>query len=451
MSERLVAMGVDGAPAGWVGACLLRDDATGAERTDLRLFADIAAVAADHEPGVVVGIDVPIGLLESGPRACDKEARRLLGARGSSVFPAPHRWMLDHTDDYAGLRAHVSAQRVVGEQLTSLSAQGHGITPKIKEVDDWLAAHPAADVWLLECHPEVSFLALHGSQPLPAAKKTPEGKALRRACIAGVFADAPAQLDAATERWRRAQVSVDDLHDAYACLHSALAVLAGDHQMLGDGTLDARGRPMRMVTARIPEASPGDPSASFGASATANDVAPASAASAHPPRTDVRLRPATPDDIAFIVAAERDPEAQRFISNSTPDEHAARIADPARPTLIVEAAGERAGFVFVEPPDRHGVVELSRLAITTPGAGIGRAALALTIDHVFTTTDAHRLWLDVLPHNTRARRTYAAAGFTDEGTLREAWVSPTGMRESLTILSILRPEWSARRAQPRRP
>lgn len=252
MSERLVAIGVDGAPAGWVGACFLRDDATGAERTELRLYADINALAADHEPGVVVGIDVPIGLLETGPRACDRQARQLLGPRASSVFPAPNRWMLDHATDYAGLRAHVSAQRTVGVELASLSAQGHGITAKIKEVDDWLAANPSADLWLLECHPEVSFLALSGGRPLDDAKKTPEGQATRRALVTHAFPDAPLQLDAVVGRWRRAEVGIDDLHDAYACLHSALAVLAGTARMLGDGTTDARGRPTRIVMATIP-------------------------------------------------------------------------------------------------------------------------------------------------------------------------------------------------------
>lgn len=251
MTERLVAMGVDGARAGWVGACLLRDDASGTERTDLRLYDDIVAVAADHEPGVVVAIDVPIGLRDSGPRACDKEARRLLGPRGSSVFPAPNRWMLDHTGDYAGLRAHVSAQRLVGEQLASLSAQGHGITPKIKEVDDWLASHPSADLWLLECHPEVSFLALNGGQHVLDTKKSAGGRSARRALIARAFPDAPGRLDEAAARWPRGRVAIDDLHDAYACLHTALAVLAGTARILGDGTLDARGRRMQMATARI--------------------------------------------------------------------------------------------------------------------------------------------------------------------------------------------------------
>ena len=49
------------------------------------LFAQIPAPA-------VFSIDIPIGLTDSGPRQCDIQARRLLGARrGTSVFPAPIR------------------------------------------------------------------------------------------------------------------------------------------------------------------------------------------------------------------------------------------------------------------------------------------------------------------------------------------------------------------------
>jgi predicted RNase H-like nuclease len=89
MSERLVAMGVDGARAGWVAACQYEDDRTGETRTELRRFPDIAEIAAARgSDPVVVAIDIPIGLTDDGsPRACDVEARKRLGDRRSSVTP----------------------------------------------------------------------------------------------------------------------------------------------------------------------------------------------------------------------------------------------------------------------------------------------------------------------------------------------------------------------------
>lgn len=242
-------MGVDGARAGWIAASLWRDDRSGDERTSLDLYPDVSAVAARRERGVPVAIDIPIGLPDTGPRVCDLQARKLLGRRGSTVFPAPARWTLAFADDYAGLRAHVAARRAAGEQLMSLSAQAHGILAKVREVDSWFAHHPAADEWLLECHPELSFVALKGGHAIQAQKKSADGRAQRRSAIAAAFPDAPLQLDTAAIRWRRSQVAIDDLHDAYACLHTAIAVTRGHHQILGNSARDAHGRPMQIITA----------------------------------------------------------------------------------------------------------------------------------------------------------------------------------------------------------
>ncbi|MBJ7473426.1 MAG: DUF429 domain-containing protein [Solirubrobacteraceae bacterium] len=248
MNERLVAVGVDGCRAGWVAACLFREDATQRLRTELQLFASVAELAAFRHGDAIVAIDVPIGLTDGDEgRECDREARRRLGRRGSSVFAAPSRWMLAYATDYGALRAQVAQQRAAGRQVKSLSAQAHGITPKIKEVDTWLSEHPDADAWLLECHPELSFMALNGGLPVAAPKKTAAGKLQRRRCLAAVFPDAPSCVDNAP--WPRSQVALDDLLDAYACLHTALAVSRGEHTTLG-GQLDATGRPMQMVTAR---------------------------------------------------------------------------------------------------------------------------------------------------------------------------------------------------------
>lgn len=166
-------------------------------------------VAADG----VIAIDMPIGLPESGSRVCDREARRLVGTRRSSVFPAPAR---------SWLSAATFAE------TTGLSIQTWNLIPKIREVDD---------VWeprLVEAFPELVFTVLAGA-PMTHNKRTPEGQAERLTTLGMV----------ATPRLKGA--AADDVLDAIACLHAAHRYEAGTALSLGDGTLDARGRPMQII------------------------------------------------------------------------------------------------------------------------------------------------------------------------------------------------------------
>jgi diamine N-acetyltransferase len=83
------------------------------------------------------------------------------------------------------------------------------------------------------------------------------------------------------------------------------------------------------------------------------------------------------------------------------------------------------------------------------GGGLGQRALELIVDRAFTRHRAHRVWLDTFTWNERARRAYAGAGFVYEGVLREALLK-NGRFESLVVMSIIRPEWEVRRAEPAR-
>ena len=79
--------GVDGCPAGWVVAWLGVDGDVA-----LGLAPDFRTLLAMTAGVGVVAVDVPIGLAAQpvpGGRECDRIARKLLGPRGSSVFPAP--------------------------------------------------------------------------------------------------------------------------------------------------------------------------------------------------------------------------------------------------------------------------------------------------------------------------------------------------------------------------
>src|SRR5206468_1411244 len=53
-------------------------------------FADALLVEAQ-----VIGVDIPIGLPESGARPADVAARRFVGPRASSVFTTPQRAVLE--------------------------------------------------------------------------------------------------------------------------------------------------------------------------------------------------------------------------------------------------------------------------------------------------------------------------------------------------------------------
>jgi predicted RNase H-like nuclease len=238
-----VAVGADGARGGWAVACLYDDG------TRLMLLGDIGELAELRaESGAPVAIDMPIGLLDTvGFRPCDLAARGLLGPRASTVFAPPARYQLAVAGDYPAIRALVTKERRTNPAAKGLSAQSAGIARKVREVDDFVRAHPDSERWLFESHPELSFLALNGGAPV-ASKRSPAGAAQRLRLIASVFPDAEAQLESAP--WPRRLAGPDDWLDAYAGLATAAAISRGEHAELGDGARDAAGIPMRIARPR---------------------------------------------------------------------------------------------------------------------------------------------------------------------------------------------------------
>lgn len=156
---------------------------------------------------------------------------------------------------------------------------------------------------------------------------------------------------------------------------------------------------------------------------------------------ELRLRPTREDDLDYVVTAEADPDNATFLAPSPRAEHVVFLRDPRQRHLIAEAGGRPVGFALLRlhPEDR--AVELRRLAVTEKGRGYGRATLRLAMAAAFEEHGAHRLWLDVKPHNERARSLYRSAGFVEEGVMRDA-LFHRGRFESLVLMSILRPEWN---------
>src|SRR6266446_8004885 len=197
--------GVDGCRAGWVAA----------SDRGARLYPTFAEIVAQRFELVL--IDVPIGLLRSGPRRCDLQARNLLGARRSSVFPAPGRRLL---------RA-----RRYGRQC---SIQLWNILHKIREVDEAMTLRLQRRV--REAHPEVSFALLNGA-PLRFAKKSADGEAERRRLLRPIFGEIPAVPgDRKSTRL-----------NSYALLWSAHRAWRREARVLGGSERDERGLQCEIV------------------------------------------------------------------------------------------------------------------------------------------------------------------------------------------------------------
>ena len=162
--------------------------------------------------------------------------------------------------------------------------------------------------------------------------------------------------------------------------------------------------------------------------------------------SDLSLRPTEPDDLDFVLAAERDPEAAPNITPRPRERHLESFDHPNEEHLIVLEHGEPVGYALLEGLDkRHRNVEIQTLVITERDRGLGRSSLRLLLDYLFDQRDAHRVWLDVVGANRRARRAYEAVGFTHEGEMREAWLTEDGSFDSIHYLSILEHEWPALR------
>ena len=220
--------GVDWCQGQWLAA-IDRGDGT----TVLELVPRFADLVRREDLALIV-IDVPIGLMERGARRVDEEARRYIGKRRSSVFPAPIRPMLGASshDEAASRRFDVDGKRC--------SIQLFSILPIIQNVDRHMT--PELQARVREGHPEVSFTALNRT-PMQHHKATSEGRAERRAVLLSHFPE----LD--RQHGERGQLApVEDVHDAYVMLWSARRWAAGTALVLPmERQVDPRGLCAEMV------------------------------------------------------------------------------------------------------------------------------------------------------------------------------------------------------------
>lgn len=236
MSERWI-VGIDGCPGGWVAIGQQGASALGEVRA--RVAPRLDELLAQFEPIRLAGIDMPIGLSEGAPRGCDLAARERLGARRSSVFPAPLRPALAAATH--GEASDLSRQA----SGRGISVQAWHIFARVRELDT-LLGEPKWRESLVEVHPELSFLTMNGAEPLPGSKHRIEGIYRRRDLIVAAFGRAA--IDSAVAQLAGTRVKDDDMLDAFAVLWSAHRSVDGQAVCLpSDPPVDACGLPMRIT------------------------------------------------------------------------------------------------------------------------------------------------------------------------------------------------------------
>jgi predicted RNase H-like nuclease len=202
-------IGVDARKGGWV-AVSLTDGTVSGVRAGVSLDEVITGGP------VAVGIDVPLGLLESGWREADRQAHRLLGPRRSSVFAIPPRAVWAQPD-YAA--ANLLCRELTGK---GLSVQAWNLRPKLLEANEFLATSPLP---LYEVHPELAFAALAG-QPLPFSKHVAPGRELRRELLTAAGIVLPGTILPGT--------ATVDVLDAAAAAWSTQRIAAGQAVTIPD-------------------------------------------------------------------------------------------------------------------------------------------------------------------------------------------------------------------------
>jgi ribosomal protein S18 acetylase RimI-like enzyme len=164
----------------------------------------------------------------------------------------------------------------------------------------------------------------------------------------------------------------------------------------------------------------------------------------------VVVRPATADDLdvlvehAWAVASEGG-----WLGIEVPFDRTARrermaeliSAEPST-VLVADVAGDGwsgvVGYISVEIA-RYGVADVSMLIVADwRGRGLGRKLLNAAIDWA-TANRAHKVSLEVWPHNQAAIELYRRAGFDEEGRRRRHYRRRNGEIWDSVIMGRLLP------------
>ena len=161
-------------------------------------------------------------------------------------------------------------------------------------------------------------------------------------------------------------------------------------------------------------------------------------------RDDLPLLNAFNNDLAVELAGGGDPPMPQSLARLEA-EYESQISGGGRDGAVfgIEADKNFIGMVVLFNADP--VAHTAEMGITIGnklywGKGYGREAISLIVDYGFRYQNYRKIWLRVHARNERAIKAYLAAGFVEEGRLREH-VYSNGEYEDLVYMGILRAVW----------
>jgi predicted RNase H-like nuclease len=223
-----VVAGVIPCGPGWLVASAKLNGATFAPETP-RVMETFAEVLDERPSFSVIALNAPVGYVDetrTGGRTCDRQARALLGRRGSTIHNAPTR---------ASLREGATVER------DGLDAVSIALLPRYREVAAEMA--PFRQRTVFEVHPELSFFQINGDAPLRWTKKFEVGRDERRALLERRIPGIDRVIDAEID-----EVAPSRLLDAAALLWTARRIFArAGTRMPSDPEWDDDGLRMEFV------------------------------------------------------------------------------------------------------------------------------------------------------------------------------------------------------------
>ena len=239
MKEKFPNLGIDGCPAGWLSI-----QAGEQYGWKIELFPTIQDLWNVHSHSDLILIDIPIGLKDEGdaPRLNDSAARKYLAPKRSScIFPTPCRKAL-----YAS--SYIEANKI-NKTLTGkgLSKQSWNICPKIREMDQFLQKNKEAREVFIESGPELCYSILNDNKPMEYYKKTRQGMQERLFILKSYCKCKDNPLVIGLEKFKRKDVSKDDIMDAWILALRASAGKSNLQLIPESFEYDSTGLPMRIA------------------------------------------------------------------------------------------------------------------------------------------------------------------------------------------------------------